>query len=331
MKNDKIHQDNPIRRLISGIYTRQEAKQALELLQDRDNDGIVDEHMSEVWTRIKDSTKPTVTEYNRNFKQGGELLKRIEKPSGHKRYLRIGLVAASIALFITFGIIGYKYFDTTSPTEMQYTNVSTGYGEIKEIVLPDGTIAILNACSDLLYPEKFEGDERHIKLEGEAYFHVEKNEEKPFIIATQNFNIRVLGTVFNVRAYGEDKVQSVNVESGKVQVDMPEAMTRLSANEQIEINISTNSYTKNESDYKDISVWRLGTLRFKKTPISDVAKELERVYSCRIVFEPGQSFENIISGEHDNENLEEVLASIRLASGINWKTDKTSNTITLYK
>jgi len=331
MENNKTYRKNPIRRFIAGTYTKQEAKQVLELLRDREKDAIIDQHMSEVWDRLQSSPEPGVFEYNYDFEQGGELLKRIEKPSSYRKYFKSGLVAASVTLFITLGIIGYTYFNTAHITELQYTEVSTGHGETKGIILPDGTVTILNSCSHLSYPEKFEGNERHIKLEGEAYFHVTKNEAKPFTIATQNFNIRILGTVFNIKAYREDKIQSVNVESGKVQVDMPDGMARLLANEQFEINTSTNSYTKNESVYKDISVWRSGTLRFNKTPIGDVAKQLERVYNCRIIFEQGQIFENIISGEHDNESLKEVLASIRLASGIKWKVSQSGDTITLYK
>ena len=64
-----------------------------------------------------------------------------------------------------------------------------------------------------------------------------------------------------------------------------------------------------------MAVWMKGGLRFYSTPIRDVAKELERVYNCRITFASGQDFNNLITGEHDNKSLEAVLKSIEFISG----------------
>ena len=70
-------------------------------------------------------------------------------------------------------------------------------------------------------------------------------------------------------------------------------------------------------------------MRFNSTPICDVAKELERMYNCRITFAEGQDFKNLISGEHDNKSLDAVLQSIEYTSGIHYK--KKENEVLLYK
>lgn len=141
----------------------------------------------------------------------------------------------------------------------------------------------------------------------------------PFIVKTKRLDVRVLGTRFDVKSYSTDEIVSVSVESGKVQVDLPEAMMRLTAKEQVLINTVSGEYSKKTED-RGVAVWMKGGLRFYSTPIRDVAKELERVYNCRIAFAPGQDFNNLITGEHDNKssrpylnpsNLSVVISNIR--------------------
>ena len=167
-----------------------------------------------------------------------------------------------------------------------------------------------------------------MELDGEAYFRVAHNEDMPFIVTTQKFDVRVLGTHFDVKSYPKDEIVSVNVESGKVQVDLPEAMMRLTAQEQVLINTISGEYTKKKEE-REVAVWIKGALRFSSTPIRDVARELERVYNCRITFAPGYEFTNLISGEHDNKSLESVLHSIEYVSGVKYK--KEGKEIVLYK
>lgn len=212
--------------------------------------------------------------------------------------------------------------------QISYLEASTSYGESRQIRLPDGTQLILNSCSRVCYPNSFVEDERQIELEGEAYFQVQRNEKQPFIVRTARFDVRVLGTCFDVKAYSSDEVVSVDVESGKVQVDLPEAMMRLQAKEQVSINTLSGEYSKRREE-RDVAVWRKGGLRFSSTPVRDVAKELERMYNCRITFAEGQEFNNLISGEHENKSLEAVLQSMEYTSGIRYR--KEGNHIFLFK
>ena len=169
---------------------------------------------------------------------------------------------------------------------------------------------------------------RKVELEGEGYFRVAHNEDMPFIVLTKRLDVLVLGTRFDVRSYSTDDIVSVSVESGKVQVDLPEAMMRLTAKEQVLINTVSGEYSKKKEE-RGVAVWIKGSLRFNSTPIRDVAKELERVYNCQITFASGQEFDNLITGEHDNKSLESVLKSIEFISDINYK--KEGRNILLYK
>lgn len=332
MQNKTDTDKSALRRFLNGIYTRQEARDALRLLRDKKNDPLTNILMSELWHEIQHAPGPDASEYEREYDSAGRLFDRIHGKTVRRRIVRKVLsMAASVAILISVVAGFYYFFSRENKTEAFYTQVSAAHGQTREVVLPDGTKVILNACSQISYPQKFNGNERKVVLNGEAYFQVVKDQKQPFIVNAGGFDVRVLGTVFSVKAYRGDEVQSVNVESGKVQVDMPDAMSRLGANEQLEINTESGSYTKQESGYQDIAVWRKGNLRFSKTPVADVARQLERVYGYEITFRDGQVFDNLVSGEHDNRNLEEVLESIRLACGIKWKKDEKQRRIFLYR
>lgn len=315
------------RRYLDNLYTTEDVRKLFDGLQAFPQDDILDELASDVWEESVDRQPNTDLEREKYKTEARQLLKRIE----HKKRMwlrRIALTAAGTAavLLLVIGSVGYlNYLDTQ---KIAYLEASTSYGEKKQIQLPDGTHLTLNSCSRVRYPNRFVGEERKVELEGEGYFRVYHNEKQPFIVNTHHFDVRVLGTHFDVRAYSTDELVSVDVESGKVQVDLPEAMMRLKTNEQILINTLSGEYSKRREE-RTVAVWRKGGLRFSSTPIRDVAKELERVYNCRIIFAEGQDFSNLISGEHDNLSLEAVLQSIEYTSGIHHK--KEGKQILLFK
>lgn len=333
METDTNKSEKHIEHYLNDLYTKEDANKFFDSIEEQGNNELLEKSMKKIWEE-SEFMMGLSDSINENYKKEASCMLKTKK----RKYIRIPRkylmrtigVAASIIICIA-GFSGYKYLTHIHNQEIIFTEISTTYGETKTIILPDGTSVILNSCSNISFPDKFVNNERRIKLEGEAYFEVTRNEDQPFVINTRNFNVRVLGTTFNVQAYQGDEVQSVNVESGKVQIDMADAMSRLTANEQIVINTLTNDYAKVTGEDEDIAVWRKGFLHFDKAPVADVAKQLERLYNYRIVFENGQHFNNLISGEHDNESLEEVLESIRQVTGIKWKTGNNKNEIILYK
>lgn len=202
--------------------------------------------------------------------------------------------------------------------EVRYAQLSTAYGETKNVVLSDGTEIMLNACSSLRYPEQFAGEERRVELTGEAYIHAARNEAKPFIVTTSRMDVKVLGTSFDVKSYPEDEIVSVKVESGLVQVDLPDAMMRLKKTERFYLNTTSGKIERLKEVTEKVAEWRSGILSFNSTPLYDVARELERRYQCKISFANGETFDNLISGEHENASLEDVLKSIEFVSCVKY-------------
>lgn len=325
MENTKKNK-NLYRRYVDDLYTTEDARQLLDSLPNSDDHEILNELSSDVWEEAATQQPLTDLEREHYKREARQLLKRIE----HKKrtwFRRIAVVAVSTAAIVCLALGGMHYLKHLNERQIIYMEAATSYGERKQILLPDGTQLTLNSCSHVRYPNNFMGEERRIELEGEGYFQVHRNEKQPFIVSTRRFDVRVLGTCFDIKSYSSDEVVSVEVESGKVQVDLPEAMMRLKGKEQVLINTISGEYSKRRED-RPVAIWKKGGLRFNSTPIRDVAKELERVYNCRITFADGQ-FNNLISGEHDNKSLKAVLQSIEYTSGIRYK--KEGNRILLHK
>lgn len=326
MENNE-EEKKKLRRYLDNTYLRKEINGLLETVRRPENTDLFGELSDEVWEESYRFRQTSRAEHEKYKQEAHRLLRR---NTGKKRHrLRHALyAAASIAacLCILFG--GLHYYRLADERNLTYLQAGTGSGEKKELVLPDGSRVILNSCSRLRYPARFKGKSRRIELTGQAYFEVARNEKMPFTVATPNFDVQVLGTQFDVKTYPYDEILSVNVQSGKVQVNLPEAMMRLTAQEQVLINTRSGDYNKKKEE-SEVAVWRKGSLRFDWSPIRDVARELERVYNCRIAFAGGQEFNNLISGEHDNQSLESVLESISYVSGVKYK--KEGNTIVFYK
>lgn len=314
------------RRYLDNIYTRGEALQLLDDISRADNRDLLNELSDEIWEEASLQHITSDLEREKYKKEARLLLRKIEHG---KRFFfhRVGYAVAGIAavLCITLGI---HYFHQTNVQSVMFVQATTSFGEKKQVVLPDGTRIVLNSCSSLRYPDVFTDEMRKVELDGEAYFQVARNEAMPFIVTTRSFDVRVLGTHFNVKSYSKDEIVSVNVESGKVQIDLPEAMMRLTASEQVSINTLSGEYAK-KREKGEVAAWIKGSLKFSSTPIRDVARELERVYNCHIAFANEYEFNNLISGEHDNESLESVLKSIEYISGVKYK--KEGRNIILFK
>ncbi|WP_455672228.1 FecR family protein [Phocaeicola sp.] len=324
---DKKEEKQKMRRYLDDMYVREEATGLLDSLRNADNKEVLDELACEAWEESLTYGQTSGTEHEKYKKEARRLLRTME----HGKRIHIRRIAYAVAgiaaiLCLVFGSIhSFRYMEEKSIT---FARTSTSFGEKKKVTLPDGSRIVLNSCSNLRYPNKFVGKARTVELDGEAYFEIARNEKKPFIVNTRDFNVRVLGTQFDIKAYPQDEIVSVDVKTGKVQVDLPEAMMRLTAQEQVLINTLSGEYNKRKEE-KEVAVWIKGSLRFNRTPIRDVARELERVYNCRITFTADQEFNNLISGEHDNQSLESVLESIRYISGVKHK--KEGETIVLYK
>lgn len=152
------------------------------------------------------------------------------------------------------------------------------------MVLEDGSIVWLNSASTLEIPERFAAGERRVRLVGEAYFKVKKDSSRPFYVATERADVRVLGTEFNVSAYEEDRDVATTLVNGSVRVDarggesvvLEPGQQALTMGEEIEVQDVDVSY---------VTSWVNGKFSFDNSRLEDIARQVSRWYDVKISFE----------------------------------------------
>lgn len=316
-----------LKRFVDGIYTRDDAHSIFHFCRTHER-ADVDNMMGDVWASLNEEkgSEQNQEEYKKEARQ---LLGRIRKQEKRISLAPLLKYVALLAILCTVGWTGYLLTKRAGLENLTYTEIRVKNGEHKEVQLPDGTNVILNAGTVMKYPDRFMSNQRSIEINGEAFFEVTPDAERPFIIQTKNAAIRVLGTSFNVKAYDTDEQLMVSVQTGKVQVDMPEAMMRLLPNEQLIFNHCNGDIRKKQEDINRPISWIYGNLYFNKTPIQSVVKDLERMYNCTIEFSPGIIYNEYVYGEHENRSLLSVLKSIQYSTGIKYR--KEGDKILLYK
>lgn len=190
------------------------------------------------------------------------------------KYSRVAAII--LPLLIVAG--GLFYFNPFSSAN-EMIEISTAYGEQKHLFLPDSSEIWLNAGSSISYPKSFANDERLVTLNGEAYFSVKRNAEKPFIVTTQQLSVKVLGTRFNVKAYPGDELITTTLTSGKVEINAISQQPQiLSPNEQLTYDKNTSNIRISEVNAADAESWITGKLIFSNATSEEIFRTLERRY-----------------------------------------------------
>lgn len=200
--------------------------------------------------------------------------------------------------------------------------VQTGASEQQEIILEDGSMIVLNENSKLAYPKSFnKSEKRAVVLTGEAYFSVQSDATKPFVISTAHTEVVVLGTKFNVRAYPQEFLIEVEVEEGSVQFSVlqTDRSLILKPGEKGVFDINKNDLSRKKPSQLNAQAWRTHRLNFVKTPLAEVFQALERYYKVKIeVTDPSiKSCE--YTSDFENSQLNEVVESLSLGLGLDLK------------
>lgn len=325
---DLKHINNLLKRFVDGIYTRKDADDLLKHFHAGKYNTEISEAMDNVWEEMKEDEVSSL-QHQQYREEARLLLSRIRKPEKRFSFIPYLRYVAIVAVILSIGWGGFRLIRSNQEKVLTYTEVHVKNGEHKRIILPDGTSVTLNAGSYLRYPREFITDVRRIEMNGEAFFEVTRDEEKPFLIHTKDADVKVLGTSFNVKAFDMDEQLTVSVQTGKVQVDLPEAMMRLLPDEQFVMDKTKGEFQKRNEDARLSTVWIKGGLYFNRTPIRTVVNELVRMYNRTIEFAPGAEYDDYIYGEHDNKSLEAVLKSIQYSTDIKYRIE--NDKIVLYK
>ena len=231
------------------------------------------------------------------------------KQHGNKRFLYPGWVkyAAAIIIVCLLATNIFQFFKNKPTGEVASNSIEVPVGQRVAITLADGTRVWLNSGSILSYPTKFDSKNRVIRLDGEGYFEVTANKERPFTVNTSNLQVTALGTRFNIQAYPDDDI-AVSLLEGQVHVQTGHQEALMAANE-----VVVWSAEKGLTHYKNKLVqpaaqWITGELMFVDERLSQIAKALEKHFGVTIIIDnPQLADEHFTCRTQMNPTLEQVL------------------------
>ncbi len=258
-------------------------------------------------------------------------LKQEENSYKHKLFFRWMRYAAIFAgVFILLGASYYIY--QTQKEEKALVVVST-LNEVRKVQLPDGTTVWLNKHTVLKYPRQFSGKKRNVYMDGEAYFEVKRDIEKPFTVKSEVMQVRVLGTVFNLKSEKTNKSAVATLIKGEIEVkgNHNEGMVVLSPGQKAELNGMAQRLVVKQVD-TGTENWYSNEFVFEKADIYTIARTLEKSYGVKIILSPDIDMKKTYSGTlAKKEDVESVLKSIENTIPIKYKIVGSSVFISLRK
>jgi ferric-dicitrate binding protein FerR (iron transport regulator) len=352
---------------LKGELDPEEVKELMSWIKsDPSNKRKFDEYC-EIWITARSGVKHP--EYNFHegfwkFKQQIGMTDQASVNSSKKRlyfnflkYAAVFILAASLS-----GLLFYY---------LGKNNARSQYNSVNELIVPmgssakfnlsDGTTVTLNAGSRLTYDNCFGLDDRSVTLEGEAFFNVAKESDKPFIVRTSHINIKALGTAFNVKAYSSDKTIETTLVEGSVKIEGISAegsseVTVLKPNQKLtfykeDLTIVDETAVKEDKQEKNVQPeqvlkpasiprvitenvnvepvisWKENKWIFEKQSLEQIAIELERKYDVRIIFESERLKYYRFTGIILAEPIEQVLEVMSITAPINFRLK--GNVVTL--
>lgn len=239
------------------------------------------------------------------------------------------IVAACImAFFITVG----SYLSFVLETRKAHSGTTMNYEVYNNkqtprlVSLPDGTKVWLNACSKLRWSDDFGKQYRKVVLKGEGYFEVEKDKDRPFIVATGAVNTKVTGTAFNVEAYdGENRVR-VALLQGSVELSNKDISTKVLQPGETGLFIDgTRQFDIQKEDVAKYRSWMNGKIDYENLPLRDILERLCRRFDYKIKWDTPKPdvMEKTINFHFDNnQNGTDIISSLLYINHINFSIEQ---------
>jgi ferric-dicitrate binding protein FerR (iron transport regulator) len=231
-----------------------------------------------------------------------------------------------LPLLIYSGYISIRNISLKNQQEARVVmqTISSRQGMVTQFELADGTKVWLNSGSSLQFPCLFTGDLREVKLSGEAFFEVTKNENQPFLVKAKDLNIEVLGTSFNVVSYDDEKQAEVVLVEGRVSLSseidkVNRVFGTLSPGQRAVYQDANQQVLAEEVEVDKYIAWRDGNLIFRDDKMEDVVRRLSRWFNVEIVINDPEIKNYVYKATFRNENLTQVLNLLRISAPIDYQ------------
>jgi ferric-dicitrate binding protein FerR (iron transport regulator) len=293
-------------------------------MESQENESLFQESLK-AWEAI--SLLHEMEQFN-SFEALKKINTRISNQKTTNWWIGIQRVAAILLLplLVYSGYISIRnsYLKQQQEEHVVMQTISSRQGMVTQFDLADGTKVWLNSGSSIQFPTSFTGAMREVKVSGEAFFKVAKNEKQPFRVQAKELHVEVLGTSFNVVSYDDEQQSEVVLVEGKVKLstETNQVKTDLGTMYPGQRAVYVNDTEKVEA--ADVAVekyiaWRDGNLIFRDDPMEDVAKRLSRWFNVEFVINDSEIKSYAYKATFRNENLTQVLNLLKLSAPIDYQ------------
>lgn len=366
MSAERIYQ--LIARKLSGEATQAELQELNDYLQQQAGDQYLYDILDKYWSHhshpIKEEAHDEEERFRRlmhNAEEAVDISQQTATIPIPARTLRLKkpFYYAAAAVLLVAGTLAFFYYNHTQTasavagSNAQVSEVSANPGSRSKLILPDGTQVWLNVKSRLTYLNSFNGSQREVNLEGEAFFDVTSDASRPFVVHTSGIAIKVLGTAFTVKSYPGEKTIEATLLRGSIEVvknDDPAAPkvilrpheklvfnkeaqslatqttsgdvlpSREPATKQSGISVTTLPKNKPDSALKEMS-WVYNKLDFEGDRFDELALKMERWYDVRITFRNESLRQYRFKGVFENETIREALEALQFTAPFEYRID----------
>jgi len=208
-------------------------------------------------------------------------------------------------------------------TEVAYNTVETPKGGQTSVILPDGTLAFLDAASSIRFPVTFTGNERKVAITGQVYFQVIHNSHKPFRVSVKDQTVEDIGTGFNIKAYDDEPNLKVTLVEGKASVRTKEQFKILHPGQAAITNYGDPKIMVTNADIEETMAWKNGLFIFNEETLQSEMREISRWYNVEFVYPTGQIFTGGGFGGSISRfgNISDVLKMLEVTGDYHFQID----------
>jgi ferric-dicitrate binding protein FerR (iron transport regulator) len=239
-----------------------------------------------------------------------------------------GFLKIAAAILIAIGITALisKYVWDKPYMVADFHELVVPSGQQAQLTLPDGTKIWLNSKSKLTYPGTFTSETREVVLDGEGYFQVSHNPEKPFIVKTSHLDVKVLGTSFNITNYSDEDKITLALETGSISIseqELAENSMKLKPEEMAVYSKADRNIVVSEADSEIYKSWLKGQFKFRNLSFEDISRRLGRNFNVEFVFKNESVKKVRYNGSFYNyEPLSQILKIMQTNSAFRYRIVK---------
>ena len=334
MSKEKYYQ--LISRYLSGELSDKEKIDLDNWIKESDENRQLFNSLNQLWTSVETPEPDAVPPFEKIWEKVDKEITAPEKkysPAGNLQLntpktikdfwssLFAGRRKYAFATIIIF-VLGIGVLTRYAFNANPYLQVKTAYSQQKTLVLPDGSQINLNSDTIIKYNKTFSDTLRTVYLSGQAFFQI-KHDGRPFVVKTDNAQIRVLGTKFDVKS--RNLKTQVVVQEGCVELESTTLKTNnviLQKNEMGVCEQDLNISEPKTVDAMHLVGWLNNTLVFEMTPLREIVQDLERFYNKKIVLVDDSIGSKTMTGEFKNQSIDQVLFAICTTLDLTYSVDK---------